>query len=43
MTLSIVLGLLFGVSETLAQIPAIKSNSVFQLVSGLIANLNGKS
>lgn len=41
--LAIVFGVLFGVSEALAQIPAVKSNSVFELVFGILSKLAGKS
>lgn len=33
---------LFGISESLASIPAIKANSVFGLVYGLLKKLAGK-
>lgn len=39
---ALVFGVLFGVSEALAQIPALKANSVFQLLSGLLQKLAGK-
>lgn len=31
--------ILFGISEVLAQIPSIKSNSVFQLLMGVLDSL----
>ena len=37
--LAIVFGVLWAVCEGLAQIPAIKANSVFQLISGLLAKI----
>lgn len=40
--LLIVFGVLFGISEALAMIPAIKSNSVFELIFGLLKKLAGK-
>lgn len=42
-TLALVFGVLFGVSEALAAIPVVKSNSIFQLVSGILASLVGKN
>lgn len=41
-TIMMVLSVLFGVSEALALIPALKSNSVFQLVFNIIKALSGK-
>lgn len=38
----VILGALFGLSELLALIPAVKSNSVFQLVYNLIKKALGK-
>ena len=38
----IILGALFAVSEALALIPAIKSNSVFTLVWNVLKKLAGK-
>ena len=40
---ALVFGVLFGVSEALALIPALKSNSVFELVVSVLAKLSGKS
>lgn len=40
--LVLVFGVLFGVSEALALIPALKSNSVFQLVFNILKSLAGK-
>ena len=34
---------LFGVSEALASIPAVKANSVFQLISNLLKSISGKA
>lgn len=39
---TLIFGVLFGVSEALALVPAIKSNSVFQVILGLLAKLSGK-
>ncbi len=36
---SYILAALFAVSEVLAQIPAIKANSVFQLLTGFLKTL----
>lgn len=36
---ALVLALLFGLSETLALIPSVKSNSVFQLVASALVSL----
>lgn len=41
-TLVIVLGSLLALSEALALIPGVKSNSIFQLVVNLIKQLLGK-
>lgn len=41
-TLVLVFGVAFGVSEALALIPAVKSNSIFQLVFNLLKGLAGK-
>lgn len=38
----IVFGVLFGLSEALAAIPAIKANSVFELLVGLLNKAMGK-
>lgn len=40
--LVLVFGVLFGLSETLALIPGVKSNSVFQLVFNILKKLAGK-
>ena len=40
--LSALLGALFTLSEVLAQIPAIKANSVFQLVYSTLKMLKGQ-
>ena len=37
-----ILGILWLVSEVLASIPALKSNSVFQLVKSILAKILGK-
>lgn len=42
-TLVMIFGVLFGISEALSMIPAIKANGIFQLVFGLLAKLAGKS
>jgi hypothetical protein len=39
---SMVLGILFLVSEGLAYIPSVKSNGVFQLIQNLIVGLKDK-
>lgn len=39
---SLVLGVAFGVSEALALIPVVKSNSVFQLIYNVLGTLTGK-
>lgn len=41
-TVAMILGVLLGLSEALGSIPAIKANSIFQLVVGFIAKLAGK-
>lgn len=38
----LVLAVLLGVSESLALIPQVKSNSIFQLVSNVLKTLTGK-
>lgn len=38
---AVILGALLGVSEVLALIPGIKSNSVFQLVFNFLVKLKG--
>ena len=40
---ALILGVLFGISEALAQIPQVKANSVFELVVSILAKLSGKS
>lgn len=40
--LAMIFGVLFFVSEALAQIPVVKSNSVFQLIRNVIKKLAGK-
>lgn len=39
-TLSIILGVLFGISEALSLIPAVKANSVFQFIFPILQKLN---
>ena len=39
---AVILGLLFALSEVLALVPGIKSNSVFQLVVNLVKSALGK-
>ena len=41
-TLLLIVSVLFGVSEALALIPAIKANSVFTLVFDILKRLAGK-
>lgn len=41
--LAIVLGVAFGVSEILAAIPAVKSNSVGQVIINLLRTISGRS
>lgn len=41
-TLLLVVSVLFGISEALAAIPAVKANSVFGLVYGILKALAGK-
>jgi len=41
-TTVVVLGALFALSEVLALIPAVKSNSVFQFIFNLFKTLAGK-
>ncbi len=41
-TLLLIVGVLFGVSEALSLIPAVKANGVFQLVFGVLKSLAGK-
>lgn len=40
--IAIIFGVLFGLSELLAQIPAVGSNSVFQLVYNGLKTLSGQ-
>lgn len=40
---AVILGVLLGISEALAQIPQIKANSIFELVLSLLTKLSGKS
>ena len=40
--LVLILGVLFGLSEVLAMIPGIKSNSVFQMIYNSLKFLKGK-
>lgn len=40
-TIAIILAALLAVSEALALIPAIKANSVFQLVIGVLKSIGG--
>lgn len=40
---AMIVAVLFGISEALALIPQIKSNSVFQLIANVIKSLAGKS
>lgn len=39
----LIFGVLFGLSEALAAIPAVKANSVFQAIVAILAKLAGKS
>jgi hypothetical protein len=39
---TLVLVVLFAISEGLAQIPSVKANSVFQLIFGILQKLVGK-
>lgn len=41
-TLAIIFGVLFGISEALGGIPAVKANSVYQLIVNVLAALAGK-
>ena len=38
-TISIILAVLLGISEALAQIPAVKANSIFQIISNLLEQI----
>jgi hypothetical protein len=40
--LMMIFAVLFGISEALALIPAIKSNSLFQLIYNILKTLAGK-
>lgn len=42
-TLMMIFGVLFGISEALAVIPVVKSNSVFQMISNILKALAGKN
>lgn len=42
-TIALIFGVLFGMSEALASIPQVKSNSVFQLIFSILATLAGKN
>lgn len=39
----IILGVLFGVSESLALIPSVKANSVFQAILNVLSALTSKN
>lgn len=41
-TIAVILGALFAVSEALALIPVVKSNSIFQFISNTIKKIAGK-
>lgn len=41
--LTILFAVLFGISEALSLIPAIKANGVFQMIFNILAKLAGKS
>lgn len=38
-TLAIIFGVLFGISEALSMIPALKSNGIFQMVLNILKTL----
>jgi hypothetical protein len=38
----LILGVLWGISEALALIPAVKANSIFQAIVGVLGWLKGK-
>jgi hypothetical protein len=38
-TITIILGVLLAISEGLAQIPAIKANSIFQVIANILAKI----
>lgn len=40
-TLAIIFGVLFGISEALSMIPALKSNGIFQMVLNILKTLAG--
>jgi hypothetical protein len=40
--LTILFGVLFGISEALALIPSVQANSVFELILGILKTLAGK-
>ena len=42
-TLTIIFGVLFGISEALSLIPQVKSNGVFQLIFNVLSTLAGKT
>jgi ABC-type methionine transport system permease subunit len=42
-TITLILGVLLGISEALAQIPSIKANSIFQAIVNILKALTGKS
>lgn len=39
---AVILGVLFGLSEALAYIPAVKANSVFQVIQNILCKLAPK-
>jgi hypothetical protein len=41
--LVMIFGVLFGISESLAMIPSVKANSVFQMIFSVLKALAGKS
>lgn len=43
MTLAMIFGILWGISEALSYVPSIKANGIFQAISNVIASLNGKN
>lgn len=42
MSITLILAVLLGISESLALIPQIQANSIFQLLFGIIKKLAGK-
>lgn len=42
-TLSLILGVLLGLSEALSLIPAVKANGIFQLIFTILQKLTGSS